>query len=245
MIPSDAAIADRPAGTDTGMHTPDAHPGGAGGHAGGASGQGGAGGSAGQGGVGGTGGIQVCNPNSPDLQTDIANCGTCFHQCIVPNATPSCLAGVCKFACQAGFFDADNDPSNGCECTKTNGGVEICDGLDNDCNGIIDDGFDFMTDAANCGACNRQCGFPFATATCVAGVCTQGPCLPDFYDRDPTIPGCETQCLKTNGGIEICDGLDNDCDGIVDDNLQPAPITCLTLGVCAGVKPTCLAQNGW
>src|SRR5450631_3373589 len=132
VIPLDAAVADRPAGTDAGMHMPDAHVGGAGGHAGGAGGKGGAGGSGGTGGMGGTGGIQVCNPNSPDLQTDVSNCGTCFHQCIVPNATPSCVAGVCKFACQTGFFDADKDPSNGCECAKTNGGVEICDGLDND-----------------------------------------------------------------------------------------------------------------
>ncbi|HMC95141.1 MAG TPA: hypothetical protein VKO16_10275, partial [Polyangia bacterium] len=29
VIPADAAVADRPAGTDTGTHTPDAHPGGA------------------------------------------------------------------------------------------------------------------------------------------------------------------------------------------------------------------------
>jgi Sulfatase-modifying factor enzyme 1/Putative metal-binding motif len=224
--------------------TVDAHPGGSGGHAGAAGGAGGQGGT-GAGAVGGTGGIQLCNPNSPDLQTDVANCGTCFHQCIVPNATPSCMKGACQFTCEAGFFDADNDPANGCECTKTNGGIEICDGLDNDCNGAVDDGFDFMTDVNNCGGCNRQCAFPFATASCVQGVCTQGACLPDFYDRDPNVPGCETACLKTNGGVEICDGLDNDCDGVVDDNLQPATITCLNQGVCTGVHPTCLAQNGW
>jgi Sulfatase-modifying factor enzyme 1/Putative metal-binding motif len=243
VIPIDAATVDGPGKADGGVVKSDAHPAGAGGHGGGAGGAAGAGGVAG--GAGGTGGIQTCNPNSPDLQTDIANCGTCFHQCIVPNATPTCVKGACQFTCQAGFFDANNNPADGCECTKTNGGVEICDGLDNDCNGIVDDGFDFMTDVHNCGGCNRQCAFPFATASCVQGVCTQGPCLPDFYDRDPTIPGCETECIKTNGGVEICDGLDNDCDGIVDDNLQAATITCLSQGVCAGVHPTCTGQNGW
>jgi hypothetical protein len=244
VVPADASVVDAPSRTDVGTSKPDAHVGGAGGHAG-SGGVGGAAGAAGAGGQGGAGGIQLCNPNSPDLQTDISNCGTCFHQCIEPNAIPACVNGVCQVNCQPGFFNADHDPSNGCECTKTNGGVEICDGLDNDCNGIVDDGFDFMTDVNNCGACNRQCAFPFATASCVMGVCTQGACLPDFYDRDPTIPGCETECLKTNGGIEICDGIDNDCDGIVDDNLQPAPITCLTKGVCAGIHPTCSGQNGW
>ncbi len=203
------------------------------------------GGTGGAAGGTGTGGIAACNPNSPELQTDTANCGTCFHQCIVPNATPSCVAGMCQFACQPGFFDADKDPSNGCECTKTNTGVEICDGLDNDCNGHIDDTFDFMGDVNNCGTCNHQCAFPFATASCVSGVCTQGACLPNFYDRDPTVPGCETECIKTNGGVEICDGLDNDCDGVVDDNLGAPTIACLSKGVCAGTQPTCSGQNGW
>jgi hypothetical protein len=207
---------------------------------------GGVGGKAGGSGTGGAGGnAPTCNANSPELQTDPANCGMCFHQCIAPNATPSCVKGVCQVTCQAGFFDADKDPSNGCECTKTNNGVEICDGLDNDCNGLIDDGFNFMTDVNNCGACNHQCAFPFANASCNNGVCTQGACLANFYDRDPNVPGCETACFKTNGGIEICDGLDNDCDGVVDNNLAATTTTCLTKGVCAGTQPTCSGQNGW
>ena len=88
-------------------------------------GTGGISGTGGSAGGTGTGGIPLCNPNSPELQTDTANCGTCFHQCIVPNATPSCVAGMRQFTCQAGFFDADKDANNGCECTKTNNGVEI------------------------------------------------------------------------------------------------------------------------
>jgi hypothetical protein len=244
IVQADAGVIDARVRTD-GFFNPDIRLGGTGGivgHDGGATG--GAGGKVGAGGTAGST-QTTCNPNSPDLQIDTANCGTCFHQCIVPNATPSCVAGVCKFACQTGFFDADKDPSNGCECTKTNGGVEICDGLDNDCNGVIDDGFDFMGDVNHCGGCNHQCAFPFATATCNSGVCTQGACLPNFYDRDPTVPGCETECIKTNGGVEICDGLDNDCDGVVDDNLGAPTVTCLTKGVCAGTLATCSGQNGW
>ena len=132
---------------------------------------GGTGGTGGSAGGTGTGGIALCNPNSPELQTDTANCGTCFHQCIVPNATPSCVAGMCKFTCQTGFFDADKDPSNGCECTKTNGGVEICDGLDNDCDGVVDD---------NLGA---------PTVTCLSkGVCAG------------TQPTCSGAIIRSSGG---------------------------------------------
>ena len=176
----DAGMIDARGRTDGTVSNPDLHfaSGGTVGRDGGTGGIGG--GTGGRAGATGTGGIATCNPNSPELQTDTANCGTCFHQCIVPNATPSCVAGTCKFTCQTGFFDADKDPANGCECTKTNGGVEICDGLDNDCNGAIDDGFDFQGDVKNCGGCNHQCAFPFATATCVSGVCTQGACLPEL-----------------------------------------------------------------
>jgi hypothetical protein len=213
---------------------------------GGGSGAGGVGGRAGAGGgTGGAGGVTTCNANSPDLQIDPSNCGTCFHQCSTMNATPSCVKGACQVTCQAGFYDANKNPADGCECVKTNNGVEVCDGLDNDCNGIVDDGFDFMNDINNCGGCNRQCAFPFAKASCDNGVCTQGACLANFYDRDPNVPGCETPCFKTNGGVEICDGLDNDCDGIVDNNLGAPTTTCLTKGVCAGTKPTCSGQNGW
>src|SRR5438046_3588228 len=35
-------------------------------------------------------------------------------------------------------------------CTATNGGLEICDGLDNDCNGTIDDGGDALCDLGLC-----------------------------------------------------------------------------------------------
>ena len=192
-----------------------------------------------------TGSVKPCDDNSPDRLTDPANCGKCLNNCAVPNSTSVCVGGLCQLTCLGDFVDADKILSNGCECEPTNGGVEICDGIDNNCNGIVDEGFDLKTDVKNCGGCNKMCTFPFATASCDDGVCQQGSCLDGYYDRDPTIPGCETACAKTNGGVEICDGLDNDCDGIVDDNLQPADVTCKTIGVCARTKPSCDGPNGW
>jgi hypothetical protein len=215
----------------------------AGGPGGGGAAGGAADGSAGAGGMGGTG-VQACDNSSPDRQTDPFNCGTCLTSCLVPNSTPSCANGSCGFTCLDGFYDADKKPSNGCECVKTID-TEICDGIDNNCNGVIDEGFDLQNDVDNCGKCNSRCFYPFATASCVKGVCTQGACLPGFYDRDPNVPGCETACQKTNGGVEICDGLDNDCNGIVDDNVVAPTITCKSLGVCAGTKPTCMGQSGY
>ena len=226
---------------------PDGSPTGAagtGGHGGGAGGGGSV--DAGGAGTGGTdAGTSLCDNNSPDRQTDIANCGTCFHSCLVPNSDPTCSNGTCSFTCFTDFYDADKDPTNGCECIQTNSGVEVCDGLDNNCNGLVDEGFDFMNDVNNCGGCNVTCQFPFAAASCVNGACKQGACLAGYYDRDPNVPGCETACNITNNGVEICDGLDNDCNGLVDDNPQASTVPCLSKGVCAGTQPVCMGQNGW
>jgi hypothetical protein len=202
-----------------------------------------AGGGAGAGGMG--GGIVLCDPNSAERQTDPFNCGTCLNNCTAPNSTPDCVNGACVITCVGDFVDADKKASNGCECEPTNGGVETCDGLDNNCNGMVDEGFDFQNDIDNCGTCNHRCFYPFAKASCVMGTCQQGACLDGFYDRDPNVPGCETACQKTNGGVEICDGLDNDCNGMIDDNVQAATITCKSMGVCAGTTPTCTGQGGW
>src|SRR4051794_18073832 len=163
----DAGMIDVRGRTDGIVNNPDLHfaTGGMVGRDGGTGGIGGVGGTAG---TTGTGGMPTSNPNSPGLQTDTANCGTCFPHGIVPKATPSCVAGMCKYSWQTGFFDADKAPADGWECTKTNSGVAICAGLDNDCNGAIDDAFGFRGCVKSCGGCKHQCAFPYATATCVS-----------------------------------------------------------------------------
>lgn len=57
------------------------------------------------------------------------------------NGTAECLRGDCRIlSCDKGWFDADENARNGCECTITNEGMEICDSIDNDCNGLVDEG---------------------------------------------------------------------------------------------------------
>jgi hypothetical protein len=92
------------------------------------------------------------------------------------------------------------------DCVETNDGVEACDGRDNDCNGVIDDGCDEDGD----GYCAED-----ATVTAEA-MCQPGDCNDDEAAVYPGAPAA-------------CDGLDNNCDGEVD-NLVAEPSMRKTLG---------------
>ncbi len=182
-----------------------------------------------------------------ELATDLDNCGQCGRRCDYAHAGATCEDGVCHMgACEPGWWDVDRNPTTGCEyeCAVTNQGQEICDGLDNDCNGQVDDGFDLNNDPQNCGACGHQCELPGAVPYCNHGECAILSCEEGHRDvnRSPE-DGCE--CAITNGGVEICDGLDNDCDGEVDNHLGNPPVVCLRLGVCMGVEPRCDGEAGW
>lgn len=190
----------------------------------------------------GTCGVKTCigGSNNGTICTTSAGCtggGVCTsnvgecHQ-----GTLACMGGAQQCdAVQQGFFPH----------------VETCDNLDNDCDGAIDEDFDTLTDINNCGACNRSCALSpslNALSTCIAGTCGFA-CKAGFHDLDGLpLNGCEYgPCFAS--GVEVCDGLDNDCDGLVDDadpDLGAAPNICLAVGACAsGTTISCAGANGW
>ncbi|MBW2730844.1 MAG: exo-alpha-sialidase [Deltaproteobacteria bacterium] len=181
-----------------------------------------------------------------DLSTDVANCGKCDQACALANATPKCVKGQCLVqSCLPGFIDVDDVEANGCEqpCVKSNAGVEVCDGKDNDCNGVVDDPggllVDFQTDPFNCGGCNVKCVLANATTLCVEAKCVLDTCKGDHKNADgDNGNGCE--CLAT--GVETCDGVDNDCNGLVDDALPPLGVCGSNIGECQTGELIC--QNG-
>ena len=79
------------------------------------------------------------------------------------------------------------------ECEQTNNGVEICDYIDNDCNGLVDDGID--------------CG------TGLYEICGNNKDDDGDGQIDEGCPDPNT-CVPEP---EICDGADNNCNGIVDE----------------------------
>jgi len=187
--------------------------------------------------------------NGFDLQNDPNNCGGCGILCdkAQANQRGKCVKGLCVYECVPGFLDCDpNKP--GCEyaCIKTNGGVEVCDGIDNNCDCQVDEGFNTQNDPMNCGACGHVCVALHATPICTNGKCGVGQCDPGYKDFDPNIPGCEYRCpyFPPHDSDTTCDGVDDDCNGKVDDGVPGVGAPCSTglKGACAVGTFQC--QNG-
>jgi hypothetical protein len=102
---------------------------------------------------------------------------------------------------------------SGTECSVTPGSptTEICDGVDNDCDGTIDEGFDV--------------GDP-----CTAGL---GVCK-EYGVKVCKTDGTGTECGATPGSptTEVCDGLDNDCDGTIDEGFDVGDPCTVGVGAC-------------
>ena len=81
------------------------------------------------------------------------------------------------------------------DCTPGEPGSEECDGIDNDCNGDVDEDLPIQETECGLGEC-----FASGLASCVNG---------SWLD----------DCVPGNPSEELCDGLDNNCDGIADDGL--------------------------
>ena len=112
-------------------------------------------------------------------------------------------------ACSApnGYVNNNTDCDDSKSAVKP-GAVEICDGIDNNCNGTIDEGVKsiFFRDADGDGFGNRSDSISACSA-------------PAGYVSNKT--DCDdSKSTVRPGAIETCDGLDNNCNGVIDEGVK-------------------------
>jgi len=143
---------------------------------------------------------------------------------------PSCplTLGVCAMSHKAcvgdGFADCTAD-SYGEGYVEEESATD-CDGLDNDCDGQADEECPCEDGE------ERDCGSDEGTCQRGTQACSGG-----------RWGHCQGAILPVD---EVCDGLDNNCDGEVDNNLEDAAPSCRnTAGVCAGAHRRCGGADDW
>ncbi len=168
----------------------------------------------------------------------------------------SCISGVETNTCVPGVPAPDDS---------------LCNGVDDDCDGPVDD--DVVVHVTDCGigACAREgesrCVDGLTVDSCVPGEPASGDLTCDGIDDDcdgspdqdyvPQEMTCGTgACVasgqtRCSGGAEVddcvpgvpaandatCNGSDDDCDGVSDEDYQPLPTSC-GVGACAATGGT-------
>jgi formylglycine-generating enzyme required for sulfatase activity len=119
---------------------------------------------------------------------------------------------------------------------------ELCDGFDQDCDGNNTNGYDLDTDVQNCGMCGMVCNLPNSFEGCgiapaPPGTCMIVACAPNFFDNNGVASdGCEFDCGHPFLGAESCNGIDDDCDGLIDmadPDMVPPTGLCDSDGACS------------
>lgn len=123
---------------------------------------------------------QICDParsNAGFSPNGGALCGVGPTECSAQDTCSNqgvCIPNHVAAGTRCGGFSntcANPDQCNGsgvCQ-SRVAQRVEVCDNVDNDCDGANNEGIDLSTDPNNCGACSRSC---------LGGACVAGNCQP-------------------------------------------------------------------
>lgn len=147
-----------------------------------------------------SGGLTNCDGACVNTQMDPNHCGGCNNACAAAEgAYAVCVDGGCALECQPNRWDIDGLP--GCEyfCTFASD-TERCNGQDDNCDGIIDEGFECIRGLAR--SCTTVCGTG-GMQQCSTDTCTWERCC---------------------AAAETCgNNCDDDCNELIDDGCSTSP----------------------
>ncbi|MDD5178153.1 MAG: MopE-related protein [Candidatus Nanoarchaeia archaeon] len=185
------------------------------------------------------GATEICNGIDDDCDGTTDEGGICsakIYYCDNDTDTyiSSAVSGTCNtYNCVP--TGCSETPGNDCNDNNKNinpGKTESCNGIDDDCDGIIDEGVkniyykDFDNDTygdilITTEACSAPTGY-----------------VSNSLDCD------DTNANRHPGKIEICNGIDEDCDASIDEDLT-APLADNQDGVCEDSVKICDGTSGW
>ena len=128
-----------------------------------------------------------------------------------PDDTFECVRGATR-SCTTSCGGTGTQSCDDCTWGACAAGAEVCGGGDDDCDGMIDEGFACV--GGSSGSCPTTCGST-GTRACL-GDCSWDTCAPP---------------------AEICNGVDDDCDSACDDGFmccRGSTRACNTLGFLSG-----------
>ncbi len=136
-------------------------------------------------------------------------------------STPTtCGIGVCasvgSTSCSSGSVQ------DSCVVGLPTGDDSVCNGVDDDCDGLIDEAFVSTATTCGVGGCSAS-GVTLCVAGAVVDTCTPGTPAPDDA---------------------VCDGVDADCDTVTDEDFAPSCNGTLAVTCIAGVEQSTQCDDG-